>query len=113
MANVINHLPELEGDELVYIGKLFSDLSEEDAAKFTNVYRARRKEPQTILLTCLLGFFGLGGVHRLILNQIGMGILYIFTGGLCGIGTIVDLINHKDMTFQYNRKVAKEVRSYL
>ncbi|HKK25352.1 MAG TPA: TM2 domain-containing protein [Gracilimonas sp.] len=113
MAKVIDYLPELEGDESLYVGKLISQLNEEEAEKFANVYRSRRKDPQTILITCLLGFFLIAGVHRLILNQIGMGILYILTGGLCVIGTIVDLINYKDLTFQYNREVAQEVHSYL
>lgn len=113
MANVIDHLPEIDGDESLYVGKLFSDLSDEQASKFSSVYRSRRKDPQTILITCLLGFFLIAGVHRLILNQIGMGILYIFTGGLCLIGTIVDLVNYKDLAFQYNREIAKEVRSYI
>lgn len=113
MANVIDHLPEIDGDESLYVGKLFSDLSDEQASKFASVYRSRRKDPQTILITCLFGFFLIAGVHRLILNHIGMGILYIFTGGLCLIGTIVDLVNYKDLAFQYNREIAKEVRSYI
>jgi TM2 domain-containing membrane protein YozV len=113
MANVIDHLPEIEGDEALYIGKVFSELSEEQAGKFASVYRARRKDPQTVLITCIIGFFGFAGIHRLILNHIGMGILYIFTGGLCMIGTIVDLVNYKDLTFQYNRGVAQEVRQYV
>jgi TM2 domain-containing membrane protein YozV len=113
MAYVIDYLPEIEGDEALYIEKLLSGFSEKQAEKFASVYRTRRKDPQTILITCLLGFFLIAGVHRLILNQIGMGILYIFTGGLCLIGTIVDLVNYKDLTFQYNREVAKEVRSYI
>jgi TM2 domain-containing membrane protein YozV len=113
MANVIDHLPEIEGDESLYVGKIFSDFTDEQASKFASVYRSRRKDPQTILITCILGFFGFAGIHRLLLNQIGMGILYVFTAGLCMIGTIVDLVNYKDMTFQYNRNVAKEIRSYV
>ncbi len=113
MANVIDHLPEIEGDESLYVGKLLSDMSDEQASKFASVYRSRRKDPQTVLITCILGFFLIAGVHRLLLNQIGMGILYIFTGGLCLIGTIVDLVNYKDMAFQYNRGVAKEIQSYV
>lgn len=113
MAYVIDHLPEIEGDEALYVEKLLSGISDEQAEKFASVYRTRRKDPQTILITCVLGFVLIAGVHRLILNQIGMGILYIFTGGLCLIGTIVDLVNYKDLAFQYNREVAKEVRSYI
>lgn len=113
MANILDHLPELEGDESLYVGKILNQMNEEEAEKFSNVYRSRRKDPQAILITCLLGFFLIAGVHRLILNQVGMGILYILTGGLCVIGTIVDLINYKDLTFQYNRNIAKEVHSYI
>jgi TM2 domain-containing membrane protein YozV len=88
-------------------------LDEENKARFSNIYRSRRKDSQTILILCLLGFLGVAGVHRFILNQVGMGVLYLFTAGLCFIGIIVDLVNYKDLTFQYNRKVAQEVRSLL
>jgi hypothetical protein len=35
-------------------------------------------------------FLGLLGIHRFYLGHIGMGILYLLTGGLCGIGWIID-----------------------
>ena len=109
----MDYVPEAQGDEALYLGKLFTDMSEEQMKKFSNVYRARRKDPQTIMILCLLGFVSLAGIHRFVLNQIGMGILYFLTGGLCLIGTIVDLVNHKDLTFQYNRGVAQEIKSML
>lgn len=113
MAEVYDFIPEAEGDEALYLDKLLSTLDEENKTRFSNVYRSRRKDPQTILILCLLGFLGVAGIHRFILNQVGMGILYLFTAGLCFIGIIVDLVNYKDLTFQYNRKVAQEVRSLL
>lgn len=36
-------------------------------------------------------FFGFLGVHRFYLGHIGLGLLYLFTGGLFFIGAIVDL----------------------
>ncbi len=37
-------------------------------------------------------FFGLIGGHKFYEEKVGMGILYLFTGGLFGIGAIVDFI---------------------
>lgn len=113
MARMIDYLPELEGDEAIYITKLMESMDDEVAGRFANVYRARRKDPQTILLLAVLGFFGAAGIHRLVIGQIGMGILYLLTAGLCIIGTIVDLINYKNLAFEYNRKVAHEVVSLI
>jgi TM2 domain-containing membrane protein YozV len=36
-------------------------------------------------------FFGLLGIHKFYLGKVGMGVLYIFTGGLFGIGWLIDL----------------------
>lgn len=113
MMKILDYVPEAVGDEALYLNKLISDLSGEEASKFAHVYRSRRKDPQTIMILCLLGFIGFAGIHRFILNQVGMGILYFLTGGLCLIGVIVDLVNYKDLTFQYNRGVAQEIKSML
>ena len=37
-------------------------------------------------------FFGALGVHKFMKKEIGMGILYLFTGGIFGIGWIIDVI---------------------
>lgn len=42
------------------------------------------------LILCI--FLGGIGIHRFYVGKIGTGILYIFTGGLCGIGWLVDII---------------------
>jgi len=113
MAQMIDYLPEIEGDEAAYISKVMESMNEETAEQFTRVYRARRKEPQIILLTCLIGFLGVAGVHRFLIGQIGMGLLYVLTGGLCVIGTIVDIINYQNLAFEYNRNVAREAVSLI
>ena len=109
MANVYQFLPELEGEEMMFIQSIVKDFSDSQAQQFAFIYRARRRDPQIILLTTLLGFVGFAGVQRFLVGQIGMGILYIFTCGLCFIGTIVDLINYKSISFQCNHGVALQV----
>jgi len=109
MANVMNLLPEIDGEEMVFVQGLIKEWGDQGAQQFANIYRARRKDPQIILLTTILGFVVIAGVQRFILGEIGMGILYLFTGGLCLIGTIVDLVNYKKMTFDYNAKIAQQV----
>ncbi|MBT1702982.1 TM2 domain-containing protein [Chryseosolibacter indicus] len=108
MARVIDVMPEITGEEMAYVQHLIKDFDEEKARTFASIYRARRREPMLILVTALLGFVGLAGVHRFIINHIGMGILYIFTAGLCLIGTIVDLVNYQKLAFEYNQKIANE-----
>lgn len=109
MAKVIDVLPEVTGEEMLYIQNLLKDVDDERAVRFATVYRTRRREPMLILVTALLGFVAISGVHRFLLNQIGMGLLYFFTAGLCLIGTIVDLVNYQKLAFEYNSKIANEV----
>lgn len=113
MANVLKHLPELEGMELGYIQGILKNMNDEQANLFAQVYRARRKDSQMILILTLLGFFGFAGLHRFILGQIGLGVLYFFTIGLCFIGTIVDLVNYKSLAYEFNLKVAHETLSMM
>jgi hypothetical protein len=42
-----------------------------------------------LILAIFLGYLG---VHRFYVGKIGMGLLYLFTGGLFGIGWIWDII---------------------
>ena len=109
MANILNLMPELEPDEMSFIQSLVSDMPEQEAQQFASIYRTRRREPQLVLITTLIGFIGLAGLHRFVLGQIGMGLLYFFTGGLCLVGTIIDLINYKRLAFEYNVKQAQQV----
>ncbi len=109
MANIFELMPMLQGDELTYVQNVIKDMSDDQVKLFANVYNVRRKDPQLILLLAILGFIGIGGVHRFVLGQVGMGLLYLLTGGLCLIGTIVDMVNHKRLAFEHNIMVAIEV----
>ena len=113
MVNIINLMPELEPDEMAYVQNVVQNFSEPQAHQFVNIYRARRKSPLMILLATLIGFVFIAGIQRFLVGQIGMGLLYFFTGGLCVIGTIVDLINHKKLAFEYNTNEARYVHAII
>lgn len=113
MSKVIKYLPELEGEEQLFVAQLYSDLTPEQAEQFSHVYRQRRKDATTTLLMAVLGFVVIAGAHRFYLGQIGMGLAYFFTGGFCLIGTIVDLVNHRALTESYNEKQALEVAAMI
>jgi len=108
MSNFYQFLPELQGRELAYVQGLTRDYDDQMLMNFANIYRARRRDPQIMLLTTLIGFVGIAGIQRFLINQIGMGLLYLFTGGLCLIGTIIDLINYQDLAMEYNQRMANE-----
>ncbi|MDQ2719539.1 MAG: NINE protein [Bacteroidota bacterium] len=110
---ILKYLYDVTPEELITINSRTKDFSEDQLTQFCMIYRSKRKDPQSILLLCLVGLIGVAGIQRFIVGQIGMGILYFFTGGLCLIGTIVDAINHKDLALEYNAKMITETLSML
>lgn len=113
MANVFQYLPDLDGDEFAYVNMIVGPMTDEQAQIFTSMYRARRKDPQMIMILTLIGFFGFAGINRFVLGQIGMGVLYFFTAGLCFIGIIIDLVNYRKVTSEYNQQQAYEVANLM
>jgi TM2 domain-containing membrane protein YozV len=58
---------------------------------------------KSTLTAYLLWFFlGFLGIHKFYLGKTGMGILYIFTGGLFGICLLVDLFTLAGQVRTYN-----------
>lgn len=101
-------LPGISAEEIGFLQQATNGLNENQQKYFFMVYANKRKNPQDMLIYCLIGCFLLPGLQRFIVGQIGMGILYLFTAGLCFIGSIVDLVNHKSLALEFNKKVAYE-----
>ena len=56
-------------------------------------------------LLWLVSFFGLLGIHRFYLGKIGIGLIWLFTGGVIGIGALIDLFTLGSQVDQYNTKI--------
>ncbi len=110
---ILKYLYSVTPEELITINSRTKGFSDKELEQFCMIYISKRKDPQTILLLCLLGLVLVSGLHRFVIGQTGMGILYFFTGGLCLIGTIVDAINHKDLALEYNAKMITETLSMM
>ena len=86
MADIMRVMPELEGEELMYVRGLVEPMTDDDAILFANAYRSQRRDSTNVLLLTLLGFVVLAGLQRFYVGQIGMGIAYLLTAGFCFIG---------------------------
>jgi TM2 domain-containing membrane protein YozV len=109
MPNVLELLPSLEENEMAYVQGLIKDFTDDQARQFAHSYGAKRRDPTLILLTACIGFVGFAGIHRFLVDHIGLGLIYFFTAGVCFVGTIIDLVNYKQLTFEYNQGLAMRI----
>jgi TM2 domain-containing membrane protein YozV len=60
----------------------------------------------------LLSIFGVLGFHRFYLRKFGTGIIWFLTGGVAGIGALIDLFTLGGQVDQYNTNIElKTIRS--
>lgn len=63
--------------------------------------------PKDVAVSYILWFFlGVLGVHHFYLGKVGRGVLWLLTGGLLGIGLIVDLFTLPSQVRQINAQRA-------
>lgn len=79
--------------------------------KWMTVMSVEFRDCTTMLILSLL--IGELGVDRFMLGDTGMGILKLLTGGCCGILWLIDVINIKKMTRDYNYKKFIEAISII
>lgn len=72
----------------------------------------KNKENKLIdFLLCL--FFGYIGVHKFYEKNVKMGILYLFTGGLCGFGWIIDTIRLLVVLLSKDNVISTESQEHI
>jgi len=100
--------PGITPEEITLLQQATAGFDENQLRAFQNIYAGKRKNPQEILLLTLLGLIGIAGIHRIVLGQVALGVVYFFTGGLFLVMTIMDIINNKTLTTDYNQKMMTE-----
>lgn len=113
MSNPFIYLKEITPNELQFLNILTADLDPEKLDVFTAVYSTKRKMPNEIMLFAALGFLGVSGIHRFILGQVFLGIIYLLTIGFFFIGTIIDMVNSRSLAQRYNEKMAFETMKMI
>lgn len=94
IGNVVNEAKTQRTAEQPVINISNNNVSTSSNTTHVNATTNRStKNKNTALILSLLIFVGLGGIHRLYVGKIGTGILWLFTGGFCGIGQLIDLIS--------------------
>jgi len=106
--NAYMMLPGISPEEIGFLQQATAGLNDDQKRNFFAVYSGKRKNPQDILIFCLVGMFVIPGLQRFITGQIGMGLVYLFTLGFCLIGSLIDVINYKTLALDFNKKMAYE-----
>lgn len=106
---IIYLLPNIELSEVEMLIQLTENMTEEQKINFLRLYRLERKDPNLGLVFTLFGFGGFAGIQRFYVNDIAFGVLYLITAGFCFIGTVIDIINYKEIVFKHNHILAKKV----
>jgi TM2 domain-containing membrane protein YozV len=100
--------PDITLSEMQFLKQNITGLTDSQLRSFNIMYGGKRRKEQDILLFSVLGLVLVPGLQRFITGQIVMGLVYLFTIGFCFIGSIVDLVNYKKASLEYNQKMAFE-----
>ena len=107
MNNAYLNLSGMGPEELDFLQRATAGLDENQQKQFYTIYTSKRKIPQDVLIFCVIAIF-IPGLQRFVLGQTGLAVLYFFTGGLFFVMTVMDLINHKKLALEFNKKMAYE-----
>ena len=94
---MVTHQKYFPVDKIPYIRE---QLRYADENKLMLLNMVEYKDPTVMLIVSI--FFGYLGVDRFMLGDIGMGVLKLLTGGVCGILAIIDWFSITDKTKESN-----------
>lgn len=84
-----------------------SELNTEQRLMFDQEFEKKQKKMAAAYL--LWFFLGFIGIHKFYLQKTGLGVLYIFTGALFGVGWIIDAFITAKRVHELNESIAKDI----
>lgn len=93
IGNVIDDAKSLSGQPTINITNSNDSINTNTNVNAGMGIMVSPKSKMVALILCLLGFFGLSGLHRMYVGKVGSGIVHFFTFGVFFIGTVIDLIS--------------------
>jgi len=87
--------------------QLTQGMSEQQKFLFQSQYGSERRDRTLVLVISI--FLGYLGIDRFLVGDVGMGLLKLLTGGVCGIFWLVDLFLITGRVDDYNRRKAHEI----
>lgn len=86
-------------------------MTDQQKMVFTTQYASDKKDRTTaLILSILIGFVG---VDRFYIGDTSMGLLKLFTGGLCGVLALIDWFLIMGKADDYNRRKAQEIAASI
>jgi TctA family transporter len=71
------------------------------------------KSKGTAFFLCLFGFIGLAGFQHFYMGKIFKGLIWLFTAGIFGLGTLIDLFTIGGQVDNHNTKLElKTIRAH-
>ncbi len=86
---------------------MIQDLTDQQKLLFTTQYDSVKKDRGMVLILSVI--LGTLGVDRFMIGEVGMGLLKLFTFGLCGILWLIDIFTIRGKVDDLNRKTATEI----
>ena len=68
----------------------------------TELVRHQERNIGLAYILWIPGMFGFSGIHRLYTGRYVSGVIWLLTGGLCGVGQVIDLIFIPRMVEDHN-----------
>jgi TM2 domain-containing membrane protein YozV len=91
----------------IEVATMQQGMTDQQKMLFMSQYNASKKDPTiAIILAVLLGAMG---IDRFYVGDIGLGLLKLFTAGLCGVMWLIDIFLIGVRVNQFNRAKAQEI----